>query len=239
MRLKMIAMSLVSLLALACSHGHGLRDRHPHAPRDIETYIARLESPERLALLQVDRVLGTLGLSKTDTVADIGSGPGIFAIPLGRRLSSGLIYAVDVEPKQLDALRMRVAAAGLTNVVPVLGGFEDPFLPANRLDLVLVVDTYHHIEDRARYFERLRRVFRDGGRLAIVEWASGPPGMGPPPEYRLAEGQLEAELRAAGYERVASFGFLELLPAHPLRDIFDLCFVQGGPFPVQGRFRLG
>ncbi len=210
MRMEAFAIGLVSLLVLACGHGHGLRDDHPHAPRDIEAYISRLESPERLALLQVERVIETLELGSTDTVADIGSGPGVISIPLGRSLPSGLVYAVDVEPQQLDALRMRVATAGLTNVVPVLGGFEDPYLPADRLDLVLVVDTYHHIEDRKAYFERLRRVFRDGGRLAIVEWKSGPLRIGPPPEYKLAEGEREAELRAAGFERVESFGFLEL-----------------------------
>ena len=210
MKTAALVAGLVSLTAMACGHGHGLRDRHPHAPRDIETYISRLESPERTAALQVERVIETLGLRSSDTVADIGSGPGVFSLPLGEKLSSGLVYAVDVEPKQLDALRTRLADAKLTNVVPVLGGFEDPFLPANGVDLVLVVDTYHHIENRKPYFGRLKRVLRDGGRLAIVEWKPGPLRMGPPPDHKLAEGEREAELRAAGFERVESFDFLEL-----------------------------
>ena len=209
-RTAVLAVSVVFLGVLGCSHGHGLRDRHPHAPRDIETYISRLESPERTAALQVERVVETLGLESSDTVADIGSGPGVFSVPLGEKLSSGLVYAVDVEPKQLDALRRRVAEAKLTNVVPVLGGFEDPFLPANGVDLVLVVDTYHHIENRKPYFERLKRVLRGGGRLAIVEWKPGELRMGPPPNHKLAEGERESELRAAGFERMQSFDFLEL-----------------------------
>ena len=210
MKTAALVAGLVSLTVMACGHGHGLRDRHPHAPRDIETYISRLESPERTAALQVERVVETLGLRSSDTVADIGSGPGVFSVPLGEKLSSGLVYAVDVEPKQLDALRTRLADAKLTNVVPVLGGFEDPFLPANGVNLVLVVDTYHHIENRKPYFGRLKRVLRDGGRLAIVEWKPGPLRMGPPPDHKLAEGEREAELRAAGFERVESFDFLEL-----------------------------
>lgn len=198
------------LVGLTSGCAHGLRDRHPHAPRDIESYISRLESPERLAALQVDRVIQTLKIDPAAVVADIGSGPGVFSVPLGRALASGLVYAVDVEPKQLDALRVRAAQASLTNVVPVLGGFDDPFLPVGRIDLVLVVDTYHHIEGRTEYFARLRRVLREGGRLAIVEWKAGELPMGPPPAHKLAEGVRSAELRAAGFEPVESFDFLEL-----------------------------
>ena len=210
--------ALLAVLALvtACAHGphgrdgHALRDRHPHAPRDIATYIGRLESPERLAALQVDRVIQTLGLDPGAVVADIGSGPGVFSVPLGRALSSGLVYAVDVEPQQLDALRERVTRASLANVVPVLGGFDDPFLPAGRIDVVLVVDTYHHIQDRTAYFARLQRALREGGRLAIVEWKAGELRMGPPPAHKLAEGVRGAELRKAGFELGESHDFLEL-----------------------------
>ena len=206
-----LVVGLVSLTAMACGHGHGLRDRHPHAPRDIETYISRLESPERTAALQVERVIETLGLRSSDTVADIGSGPGVFSLPLGEKLSSGLVYAVDVEPKQLDALRTRVAAAKLANVVPVLGGFEDPFLPAERCrPSARRRHVSPHRESKTVFRERLKRVLRDGGRLAIVEWKPGELRMGPPPDHKLAEGERESELRAAGFVRVESFDFLEL-----------------------------
>lgn len=207
---KRICVVLLSALALGCGHGEGLRDRHPHAPRDIETYINRLENPERRAALQVERVIETLGLKVSDTVADVGCGPGVFSVPLGQKLSSGLVYAMDVEPKQLDALRTRVKEAGLANVVPVLGAFDDPFLPTQAVDLILVVDTYHHIENRTPYFERLKRVLRQDGRLAIVEWKPGPLPMGPPADHKLAAGEREAELRAAGFVVVEAFDFLEL-----------------------------
>ncbi len=204
------ALLLVALFAGCAHRSHGLRDRHPHAPRDIESYISRLESPERVSALQVDRVIEALRLDPAAVVADVGSGPGVFSIPLGRALPAGLVYAVDVEPRQLDALRIRVAGASLANVVPVLAGFDAPFLPAGRIDLVLVVDTYHHIEERADYFERLRRVFRSGGRLAIVEWKDGELSMGPPPSHKVASSVRASELRSAGFELFETHEFLEL-----------------------------
>ena len=190
---------------------HGaLRDQHPHAPRDIETYIERLTSPERLAELAVDRVIGELGLSPDAVVADIGSGPGVFSIPLAAAVPDGLVYAVDVEPAQLDALRRRAAEAGARNVVPVLASFDDPFLPPGHVDLAIVVDTYHHISDRVAYFRTVREALRPGGRLSIVEWNDADPDIGPPPEMRVSTEIRAAELEEAGFGEPEPFAFHRL-----------------------------
>lgn len=196
----MIRLIPILLGILACGHGG-------HGPGDIETYISKLESPQRVEVLQVSRVLEELKLPTSITVADIGSGPGVFSIPLAHALPGGLVYAVDVEPKQLDALRARASAANLANLVPVLASFDDPFLPDGRIDLVLIVDTYHHIDGRVGYFRRLQRSMAPGARLAIVEWKPGDIGMGPPPAHKLAPGMRETELREAGFERSQRFDF--------------------------------
>ena len=184
-----------------------LRDSPPHSPRDISSYVARLENPKRVEALQVERVLEELTLPGFATVADIGSGPGVFALPLAHSLPHGLVYAVDIEPQQLDALRERAEEAGLRNIVPVLASMDDPHLPPGRIDLVLVIDTYHHIEDRAAYFERVRGALVPGGRLAIVEWKAGELPMGPPPERKLAPGLRPRELGEAGYQLVEQHDF--------------------------------
>lgn len=190
---------------------HGaLRDQHPHAPRDIETYIEHLTSPERLAELAVDRVIVELRLSPDDVVADIGSGPGVFSIPLAAAVPDGLVYAVDVEPAQLDALRRRAAEAGAKNVVPVLASFDDPFLPPGRVDLAIVVDTYHHISDRVAYFRTVREALRPGGRLAIVEWNDADSDLGPPPDMRVSTATRAAELEEAGFGERKQFAFHRL-----------------------------
>src|SRR5262249_18425304 len=98
---------------------------------------------------QPGRVIAALGVHRGDRVAALGAGSGYFTLRLARAVGpSGRVYAVDVDEAMNAYLRERVAQAGLSNVEVILGRFEDPLLPDGGIDLVLVVDTYHHLEDR-------------------------------------------------------------------------------------------
>ncbi len=180
-------------------------NRDPHGPPDVQSLIQSLMSDERIAELEPDRVIAALMLPEDAIVADLGSGPGVFTVPLATVLTRGVVYAVDVEPQQLDALRQRLIEEDLHNVVPVLASFSTPHLPPARLNLVLLVDTYHHIEDRIAYFRRLRAVLRPGGRIAIIEYKVGEQAAGPPVEARLAEGLRQEELQTAGFSLLRVF----------------------------------
>jgi ubiquinone/menaquinone biosynthesis C-methylase UbiE len=144
-------------------------------------------------------VLSKLALAPDAIIADIGCGPGVFSLRFARAASRGVVYAVDVEPKQLDALREQLLAGGFENVVPVLASYSTPHLPPNSCDLIFIADTYHHIDDRVAYMSRLQKVLRRGGRLALLEYKSGPLPVGPVPEHKLAEGVMERELGEAGW----------------------------------------
>ncbi|HTF87411.1 MAG TPA: class I SAM-dependent methyltransferase [Planctomycetota bacterium] len=175
----------------------GNRDRH--GPPDVAEYISRLESNDRIRDLDPERVLSKLALAPDAVVADIGCGPGVFSLRFARAVPRGVVYAVDVEPKQLDALRGQLLAGRFENVVPVLASYSTPHLPTNSCDLIFLADTYHHIDDRVEYMHRLQRVLRRGGRLALLEYKPGPLPVGPPPEHKLAEGAMERELTEAGW----------------------------------------
>jgi SAM-dependent methyltransferase len=200
---------LLVLLLCACRGGEPqssvLPNRDLHGPEQVGEYIERLASPERVAELQVDLVLEKLALPDDAAVGDLGCGPGVFAIPLAQRLPHGVVFASDVEPRQLDCLRERLHENGLANVVPVLASYDDPHFPPRALDLVLIVDTLHHIEDRERYLSRLRDVLRPDGRLAVLEYKPGALPVGPPADHKLVAGELERTLRAAGFERSETF----------------------------------
>ena len=118
------------------------------------------------------------------------------------------MFAVDVEPKILDALRARIEKAGVRNVTPVLALAADPLLPPGSCDLVLIVDAYHHFPDRPRYLGRLAALLRPGGRLADVDWHKVKTGFGPPPEHRIAREDFLADAAKAGLRLVTEPNFL-------------------------------
>jgi ubiquinone/menaquinone biosynthesis C-methylase UbiE len=219
--LRLLATHFLLVLALvACQSPpdlpapHENRDRH--GPPDVARYIARLESDERIKDLAPETVLSKLALAPDAVVADIGCGPGVFSLRFARVASRGIVYAVDVEPKQLDALRDQLLAGRFENIVPVLASYSTPHLPSNSCDLIFIADTYHHIDDRVEYMRRLQRVLRRGGRLAVLEYKPGVLPVGPPPEKKLAAGVMRQELTDAGWTMSERFD------THP-HHTFEVC----------------
>ena len=124
-------------------------------------------------------------------MADIGAGTGYFTVRLAKAVPKGRVLAVDVEPAMLAHIGKRVTAAGIDNVVTVQATSASPQLPA-RADLVIVVDTYHHLPDRVSYFRELKASLTPAGRIAIIDFRrthrTGPP------EFRFDAEQIVAEM---------------------------------------------
>ena len=183
-------------------HGPGGALSHGEAHqmhKDTDAYIAAMEAGDRDAWQRPDALLAALGVRRGQRVAEIGPGPGYFTRRLGRLVGdSGWVYAVDVEPKMLQALHERLRKDGLRNVSTVLAPADDPLLPDGAVDLVLIVDTYHHLTDRPRYLRRLARALRPGGRVAIVDFHKRPLPVGPPPEMKLTPAEVIAEAAQGG-----------------------------------------
>ena len=104
-------------------------------------------------------------------------------------------------------LTKRAAAEGLANMRAVQASATSPNLP-EPVDVVLVVDTFHHIGNRAAYFAGVRAQLRPGGRVAIVDFRKDAPGEGPPAHFRFTPEQIAAEMAAAGFVLDARHDFL-------------------------------
>jgi arsenite methyltransferase len=116
-----------------------------------------------------DDVIEALELREGDRVADLGAGDGYFVAHLARAVGpEGAVYAVDVDSEAVEKLAARFPADE-SNVETILAETDDPRLPDASLDLILIVNTYHHIDDRDAYFRALARDLRPGGRVAIIE----------------------------------------------------------------------
>jgi SAM-dependent methyltransferase len=195
--------ALCVLLAACATDGAHQRD---HGFADAEAWARVFDDPERDAWQKPDEVIRTLRPPADATVADIGAGTGYFAVRLARAVPQGRVFAVDVEPDMLRYLASRAQREGLANLVPVWAAPDDPHLPVP-VDVVLVVNTYHHIPWRVDYFRWLRYSMRPGGRLAINDYRPEAP-VGPPSEMRLASTEVTTELRRAGYVLVGSHAML-------------------------------
>lgn len=209
-RLAITALALgVAAAPAAAQHGqHGQHGRYGN-PADLDAYIAHLGNPARDAWQKPDEVVRALGLRPGQVACDVGAGPGYFALRLARAVGpQGRVFAVDVEPKILDALRERIAESGLRNVTPVLALGEDPLLPARACDVILIVDTYHHFPDRVKYLARLAQSLRPGGRIANVDYHKRPTPVGPPMDHRLSRETFLGEAQAAGLAVVEEPAFL-------------------------------
>ncbi len=187
------------------------RDTVPAAADASETYMGRriapvmghrgaawLERPEREQSELPGRVVDALELQPTDTVADIGAGTGYFAFRIAPRVPRGLVYAVDIQPEMLGIVRERIEERGVQNMRPVRGSVTDPGLPANSVDVALIVDAYHEFSHPREMIEALREDLKPGGRLVLVEYRGEDPTIPIKPLHKMTEAQAIKEIEAAG-----------------------------------------
>jgi SAM-dependent methyltransferase len=179
---------------------------HQHSFSDAEKWSHVFDDPERDAWQKPHEVIRALALKPDARVADLGAGTGYFSARLANMLPKGRVYAVDIEPDMVRYLEARAKREGLRNLTAVAGAPDDPRL-AEKVDLVLLVDVYHHIEDRARYFRRLSTSLRPGGRIAVIDFKLDSP-QGPPPSVRIPPETVKAEMKAAGHTVAAEHPFL-------------------------------
>jgi cyclopropane fatty-acyl-phospholipid synthase-like methyltransferase len=173
---------------------------------DANKWAKEFEDPERDAWQKPEEVLDALHLKLTSSVADIGAGTGYFSVRIAKRIPEGRIFAADVEPDMVRYLSERALHEHLTNLIPVLASADAANLP-EPVDVVLVVDTYHHIGNRTQYFAKLNSSLRPTGRLAIVDFKADSPS-GPPAQYRISPEKVTEELNAAGYSLMETLQFL-------------------------------
>lgn len=197
---------MVAAVALSGAAAAQSPDSHRHSFGDAEKWSHVFDDPERDAWQKPHAVIDALALKPDAVIADLGAGTGYFAARLANMLPKATVYAVDVEPEMVKYLGERAKREGLKNLKPVAARADDARLPA-KVDLVLLVDVYHHIENRERYFRTLAASIKPGGRVAVIDFRLDSPE-GPPREARIAPDKVKAELSAAGYALAAEHGFL-------------------------------
>jgi cyclopropane fatty-acyl-phospholipid synthase-like methyltransferase len=183
-------------------------DHMDHRFDDPSKFAKSFDDPARDAWQMPDRVIEALALTPGQKVADIGAGTGYFSVRLAKAAAKPAVFAVDLEAAMVDYLTKRAASEHLPNMRAVQASPSSPNLP-EAMDVVLIVDTYHHIGSRAAYFSALKSRLRPGGRVAIIDFRKGTPGGdGPPEHFRFTPEQITAEMAEAGYVLDRAHDFL-------------------------------
>jgi ubiquinone/menaquinone biosynthesis C-methylase UbiE len=161
-----------------------------------------LDRRERELEEDPDLAMRLIRVGRGSVVADIGAGSGYFTVRLARAVrNEGRVYAVDIQQGMLDLVQQRVARDRLTNVVPVLGTIDDPRLPAESLDLVLMVDVYHEFSQPQRMLQRIKEALKPGGRLVLIEYRAEDPGVPILPDHKMTKAQVKLEVEHEGFKQ--------------------------------------
>ena len=162
------------------------------------------DSPGREDRLQINRVMDILGISAGKNVADIGAGSGWFTVRAARRVTeTGSVYAVDINPEAIRYIENRATKEHLPNVKTILSKPDDPLLPANSIDAVLLLKTYHEVEKPVVLLRNLRASLRAGAKVGVID------RNGNGENHGVGKDVVTREAGEAGYELIAQYDFVK------------------------------
>jgi ubiquinone/menaquinone biosynthesis C-methylase UbiE len=214
---------LFSLLSLssACSQHHPQEGRishqHPapaddteagkvsqphvhHSFEDAELWSKRFDAPDRKEWQKPAEVIELMEIEPGMTVADIGAGTGYFLGYLSNAVGvHGTVLGLDVEPNLVDFMTDRAKREGWSNVEVRTIQPDDPGLHGGTVDRILIVNTWHHIDDRESYSRKLYDALTPGGEILVVDFTHQS-SHGPPVSQRLRPEEVMAELQAGGFD---------------------------------------
>ena len=194
-----VFLTLAAGAVAAADEAHG--DRPPFS--DAGYWASVFDDPARHEWQRPGEVMRLLAIEHGDVVADLGAGTGYFTHPLSWSVgNTGKVFAVDVEQAMLDHIKSREDI--VQDVVQtILATPDDPKLAPNLMDAILVVDTWHHLDRRKAYLDKLRAALRPSGRLVIIDYIEGELPVGPPPDHKLSRDEVVREIESAGWTLAA------------------------------------
>jgi SAM-dependent methyltransferase len=205
----------VALIFLLCLAGASIPPKLPAqtpAPTTNQTErptstpysgdLSIFEYPDRDKKLHVDRVMDLLEIAPGKVVADIGAGSGWFTVRAAARVGAGgAVYAEDINAAAIDYITQRAAREKLPNVHPVLGTVDDTKLPANSVDSVLILKTYHEFAHPIPLMQKLKLSLRPGAKIGIID------RNGDGTDHGIMPDVVEREMAQAGFKRVGMYDF--------------------------------
>jgi ubiquinone/menaquinone biosynthesis C-methylase UbiE len=168
----------------------------------------KLDNEWRRQNLPPYSTLDALGLKQTDIVADVGCGIGYFTIPIADIIDKkNKIYALDISDDMLDEVERRAVIAKLDNIITVKVENYDLKLPNGICSFALIANVLHEIDDKERFLSEIKRIIKQGGTIAIIEWDKKPMEKGPPLDHRIDRAEVIRLLELSGLKIIEQIEF--------------------------------
>jgi ubiquinone/menaquinone biosynthesis C-methylase UbiE len=163
-----------------------------------------LDSPGRDERLQINRVMDILGIQAGKSVADIGAGSGWFTVRASARVgSTGTVYAVDINPEAISYITNRAEKEHLQNIKTILSKPDDPLLPADSVDAVLLLKAYHEVAHPIVLMQNLRAALRPDAKIGIID------RNGNGEDHGVGRDVVIREAKQAGYKLIEQYDFVK------------------------------
>jgi ubiquinone/menaquinone biosynthesis C-methylase UbiE len=167
-----------------------------------------LERPDRATEEQPQKMVAALGLKSTDVVADIGAGTGYISQLLARQVPEGKVLAVDVQPEMIELLQQRIKKSKITNIQTQLGTEQSPELPAESIDLAIMVDAYHEFSYPHEMMVGIVSALKPGGRVVLAEYRGEDPKVFIKPHHKTTQKQIQQEMKSVGLKLIKNENIL-------------------------------
>ena len=194
---------LIQILFVLCLAAQAV---HPITGRRIAPVMGMggadwLDREEREKEEQPEQALATLNLKPGMFVGDVGAGTGFYSIRMAQMVGpNGKVFSNDIQAPMLERLQKNAAAHNIHNIETVLGTESNPNLPANTLDLIVMVDVYHELSRPQRMLDSLRGSLKPDGRLVLLEFRKEDPTVPIRPEHKMSVDEVKAEVIPEGYQ---------------------------------------
>ena len=154
---------------------------------------AWLERENREKEERTDLLIQSLDLKAGMTIADIGAGTGYLSRKMASRVTiAGTVYAVDVQPEMIG--KLKAASKQFTNIKPVLSKEDDIHLPANSVDLAIMVDVYHELAYPYEVMQSILKALKPNGQLVLVEYRAEDDRVPIKATHKMSEAQIKQEM---------------------------------------------
>ncbi len=114
----------------------------------------------------LEKMMDIAGVKPGMVIGEVGAGGGDLAFRLAERVGAdGIIYANDIHKGSLDYIDKKQ----VRNIETVLGETDDPAFPVKNLDMVIMKNVFHDLENPLSLLENLKKYLKEGAPFVLIE----------------------------------------------------------------------